>query len=112
MTALETDDLAVITGPLVFVGNDPGVNLASGEVVRILEPVDEDGDVLALGLETGYPQYIALSSLTPLSELHTDSAVNGISEADASGRATAPPQWGDLLDPDYVHDYVYTGDDE
>ncbi|MDP7733676.1 hypothetical protein [Mycobacterium paragordonae] len=90
MTAMKTDDLAVITGPLVFDGDNPRVNLNPGEVVRILEPVDEEGDVWVYGVESGRQQYIAESS----AEIHELDDV----------------KWGDLLDPDYVHDYVWEGE--
>ena len=94
MTAMKTDDLAVITGPLVFDGDNPRVALNPGEVVQILDPIDENGDVLVYGVESQWQQYIAESSLTLLSEIHELDDV----------------KWGDLLDPDYVHDYVWEGE--
>ncbi len=98
MTAMQTDDLAVITGTPFFTtdtGNVFESNLLLGEVVRIVDHADSAGDVWAEGLESGRHDYIALSSLTPLSELHGAPDV----------------KWGDLLDPDYVHDYVWEGEE-
>jgi hypothetical protein len=101
MTALDTDDLAVVTGPLSVYEITNSVYLEPGEVVRVLEAEDEDGVVLVYGVSSTFEQYINASSLTPLSDMHEDTTI----------------EWGDPEDPDYVrfngvHDYVYTGDDE
>lgn len=97
MTALNTDDLAVVTGPLrIDPGSDPhSVYLTPGEVVRVTQTdycpeFPEYDSVLAFGFESKRPQWIDPSSLTPLSEIQNAPDV----------------EWGDLSDPDYVHDYV------
>lgn len=73
MTSLSVDDLAVVTGPLVFLGgHSADVDLITGEVVKILESVDEDGDVYVYGYESHQHQYVSESSLTPLSDLGTE----------------------------------------
>lgn len=73
MTALEVDDLAVITGPLVgAIGNTPLEGLIQGEVVQIRKAGDEDGDVWVFGYESGNEQYIARSSLRTWDEICED----------------------------------------
>jgi len=95
MTAIETDDLAVVTGPLT-VGGFPGVYLEPGEVVRVLDLETVEGVEVAyvLGYSTDLRQTIDLSSLTPMDEIYED--------PDA--------QWGDLIDPENIHDFVYEGE--
>jgi len=97
MTALDTDDLAVVTGPLTIDGED-GVYFAPGEVVRVIEGEDPDGHVYAHGLETDLDQYIDASSLTPLSDIHADTDI----------------EWGEKPYVTYteIHDYVYEEDNE
>ena len=106
MTALETDDFAVVTGPLSLFGHIrlsdgyPTVFLEPGEVVRVIDSEDADGAVYVWGLSTEMYQSIDASSLTPLSEIQDDPDI----------------EWG-AEDEQYVrlsstHDYVYEGDDE
>jgi hypothetical protein len=95
LTAIETDGLYVITGPLTYAGGEVR-GLVAGEVVRSQLPLDAFGGVWVSGQESRVFDWIDLSSLTPLSEIQNDPDV----------------QWGDLLDPNYVHDYVWVGDDE
>lgn len=113
MTAVQVGELAVVTGPLVFLGESSDhVDLVDGEAVKVLEAVDEDGDVYVFGYESHQHQYISITSLTPLGIFHADENVG----------------WGDLLDPDYtlgvedadaadlsfaesIHDYVFEGNE-
>lgn len=74
MTAMDTDDLAVVTGPLTILGKDKmdgerAVYLEHGEVVKVEEGEDVDGTVYVWGMHSGHHQYIDLSSLTPLSDI-------------------------------------------
>lgn len=103
MTALDTDHLAVVTGPLTlggeleFLYGERAVFLEPGEVVRVVEGVDEDGYAYVLGLHSGNTQYIDASSLTPLSEIQDDPEV----------------LWGEtpyVVFSD-IHDYVYEEED-
>lgn len=98
MTALDTDDLAVVTGPLEVLGDPGTVHLVPGEVVRVEEGVDtEDGTVYVYGMESDLHQYIDITSLTPLSEIQDDPEV----------------LWGEtpyVVFSD-IHDYVYEGDE-
>lgn len=98
MTAIETEHLAVITGPVIFRGlaGEYKSDLALGEVVEIedIHP-DQFGDVWVFGRESKTHDYISVDSLTPLDEIQADDTV----------------KWGDLLDPDYVHDYVWEGEE-
>jgi hypothetical protein len=98
MTALDTDDLAVITGPLT-VNGDPDVYLEPGEVVQVLGRED-DGTILVWGVLSELEQWIDVASLTPLSDIHEDTEID----------------WG-AADEQYVrlsgtHDYVYVEDEE
>lgn len=86
MTAFNTDDLAVVTGPLEVWGVPNSVHLEAGEVVKVLDNTESPGAEYVLGLSSGLAQYIDRTSLTPL------------------------PQWGDLIDPEYIHDYVWDED--
>lgn len=103
MAALDTDDLAVVTGEPTLHGDLDKVFFKPGDVVRVVLR-DGDGTVLAIRDEEdrdGLDQWIDVTSLTPLSEIQENQDV----------------KWGDLLDPNYVHDYVWegvedTGDDE
>lgn len=97
MTALETDDLAAITGPLALAGLTPEgsyVDLVSGEVVRVVR-ADTDGNLWVYGFESDLHQWIDAESLTPMEEIYDDPDV----------------QWGYLIDPEYIHDFVYEGDE-
>lgn len=95
MTALETDDLAVVTGPLIISGctvEDSYIGLIPGEVVRVLtvdQPDERGQDALVIGLDSGFDNYIDVQSLTPMTEIQDDPQI----------------EWGE------VHDYVYEGDD-
>lgn len=93
MTALDTEDLAVVTEEPTLFGNQGTVFFQTGDVVRVIL-VDSDGTVLTVRHD-GLDQWVDVTSLTPLSEIQDAPDV----------------QWGDLLDPNYVHDFVYTGDD-
>ena len=93
MTAIDSEELAIITGPLTVEGH-PGVYLKPGEVVATLMLGERD-TVLVYGYESEIEQWIDLSSLTPINEYYDDSA-----------------RWGDLIDPDAIRDYVYEGDNE
>jgi tRNA A37 methylthiotransferase MiaB len=88
MTALNTDDLAVVTGP-----NKAG--LKYGEVARVIER-SFAGDVYVLGLDTKSYGYVRATSLTALADLHEYIEWDGDEEyVRLSG----------------VHDYVYTEDE-
>lgn len=93
MTKFLPGDLAVVTGPLRADSTAPdGTSfLKPGEQVRILKGAGPDY-VRAFGKESGLKQYIDPASLTPLED-----AEIGV---------------GGLIDPDEVHDYIHTGDDE
>lgn len=95
MTAVQVGELAVVTGPIVSCGGDPFDGLVDGEVVKVIGGLDEDGDVYVYGYESHQHWYIALASLTSLSVVQADENVG----------------WGDLLDPDYIHDYVFEGNE-
>lgn len=102
MTSLSVDDLAVVTGPLVLPGISAGdscIALVPGEVVSIIEFYTEsDGSgqaALVYGYESDLKQWIDVESLTPMSQIQEDENVG----------------WGDLLDPDYIHDYVFEGNE-
>lgn len=56
-------DRAVITGPVVFMGDEPFGELEIGQVVVIEDSVDEDGDVFVQDA-SGRGWYIAQSSLS------------------------------------------------
>lgn len=92
MTAIDSDELAVITGPLTVEGH-LGVYLKPGEVVRTLM-LDEHETMLVYGYESDLEQWIDLSSLTPINDYYDDTA-----------------KWGDLIDPDAIRDYVYEEDE-
>lgn len=95
MTALNTDDLALVTGPLAVFGGTGDVLLFSGEVVQVLG-IPWDGVATVLGHESGLTQCIDITSLTPFSEIIDDPDIF----------------WGNPLDPDYIHDYVWSEEDE
>jgi hypothetical protein len=101
MTELQRKDLAVITGPLRMAGY-PAVDcaLAPGEVVELVDEVEEDGNVLVYGHESDRSQYIDVASLTPISEIQDDEDIEWGAEDDQYVRLCS------------THDYVYTGDDE
>jgi hypothetical protein len=101
VTELRRKDLAVVTGPLRMAGY-PAVDcaLAPGEVVELVDEIEEDGNVLVYGHESDRTQYIDSGSLTPILEIQDDESV----------------EWG-AEDEQYVrlcstHDYVYAEDDE
>lgn len=93
MTAIYSEDLAVVTGPPTVEGH-LGVYLVPGEVVQILMP-GEHNTVLVYGYESELEQWIDLSSLTNINDYYEERGA----------------QWGDLIDPEYIHDYVYEGDE-
>lgn len=85
MTAIDTEDLAVITGPLIVNGREGFVYLEPGEVVRIEEP-QREGESFAYvyGMSSDFSQYIDVSSLTPLSEIQDDPDIEWGDAADAA----------------------------
>lgn len=97
VTALDTGDLAVITGPLEIGGNNL-VFLEEGEVVRIITFDSEGSTYDVLGMSSGQQQWIDASALTPLWQVQNDPEVF----------------WGEKPYVTYsdIHDYVYTGDYE
>ncbi len=90
-------DLAVVGTPTLE-GRASDVFLEPGEVVEIIEvrPDPEIDSAYVHGRSSGLGQYVDLSALTPFSEIAEDPNT----------------QWGDLIDPEYIHDYVYEGDDK
>jgi hypothetical protein len=92
MSAIDSEDLSIITGPLTVEGH-PGVYLKPGEVVHAIE-LGESDTVLVYGYESDLEQWIDLSSLTPINDYYADTA-----------------RWGDLIDPENIHDYVYEEDE-
>lgn len=72
MTAIDTTDLYVVTGPLEVDGEPNTVFLYEGEVVRFVGLDSGETTPLVEGLTSGYTQYIDFTSLTPLSDIHNE----------------------------------------
>lgn len=94
----EGDQLYVVTGPLIYMGGDPGVGLKIGDVVKVVAGIDAQGDVrveIVTGSRPGVQQWIYAGSLTPkreqldpqCGELYTVTGIPFYTE----GRAGAQP---------------------
>ncbi|OBJ40275.1 hypothetical protein A5630_25325 [Mycolicibacterium mucogenicum] len=95
--SLEVGDLAVVGVPTLQ-GRPEDVFLEAGEVVEVLavRPNPDIDSAYVYGRSSGLKQYVDLSALTPFDEVAADPGT----------------KWGDLIDPEYIHDYVYEGDDK
>lgn len=117
MTAIETDDLVVVTGPLTHDGDFGYVDLVPGEVAQVVEGPNSElpTTIRVRGLESDNLQWIDITSLTPLSEIYNRSDVQWGDDAEASSFVLAAwsdedqAMWGDLIDIDLsaIHDYVH-----
>lgn len=79
---LAVGTIADITGQLRtsygIENNIDDVALEPGEQVEILNPEDQDGDLLVTGLESGNEQFIHCSNLTPVSNDEDDERPNEV----------------------------------